>query len=210
VRILGMSPSEVVALLLIGMGPVSITLAYMPLALALPQDKRSALAWRTVLVAFIVAVGVVLLGASIVNNFGLTVEILLIAAGAAYIILAIPVLLATPTDVAPPAQVTDPLRLALSPLAVPELITPAGLATLFAVAAFAEDALSRLVFLGLVLVILALDFGLMWLSARFAHRLTKPILEIIGKVMAFILLGFGVRLALEGLAGLHVITLRGL
>src|SRR5260370_590662 len=126
----GMTWEENFALLLTAMGPVGITMSYMPIARALPPAMQRQLAWRTVLVGFIVVVGLMLLGGGVVQRFHLRSAVLLMAVGVTYFVLAIPMLLAEPSDLAPPPHIEEPLRLAISPLAVPALISPLAVALL--------------------------------------------------------------------------------
>src|SRR5258708_14062597 len=127
----GMTWEEIFALLLTAMGPVGITMSYMPIARALPRAVRRQWAWRTVLVGFIVVVGLMRLGGGVVQRFHLRSAVLLMAVGVTYFVLAIPMLLAEPSDLAPPPHIKEPLRLAISPLAVPALISPLAVAVLF-------------------------------------------------------------------------------
>src|SRR5260221_9597098 len=130
-NVFGMTWEENFALLLTAMGPVGITMSYMPIARALPPAVQRQLAWRTVLVGFIVAVGLMLLGGGVVQRFHLSLAVLLMGVGVTYFVLAIPMLLAGPSELAPPTHIKEPLRLAISPLAVPALISPLAVAGLF-------------------------------------------------------------------------------
>src|SRR6266849_1784937 len=76
-NVFGMTWEEIFALLLSAMGPVGITMSYMPIARALPPALQRQLAWRTVLVGFIVAVGLMLLGGGVVRRFHLSLAVLL-------------------------------------------------------------------------------------------------------------------------------------
>src|SRR5258708_2982056 len=127
----GMTWEENFALLLTAMGPVGITMSYMPIARALPPAVQRQLAWRTALVGFIVAVGLRVLGGGVVRRFHLSMAVLLMAVGVTYFVLAIPMLLAEPSELAPPPHIKEPQRLAISPLAVPALISPLAVAGVF-------------------------------------------------------------------------------
>lgn len=205
----GMTWGEIFALLLSAMGPVGITMSYMPIAQALPLDIQRQLAWRTVLVGFLVAVGLMLLGGGVVQRFHLRLAVLLMGVGVTYFVLAIPMLLAGPSDLSPPTQIKEPLRLAVSPLAVPALISPLAVALLFSVSAFAPSLTAALIFVGIVVAVLIIDLGLMLLSTYVAQYLTKPILEVLQKIFGFILLTFGIQLVLQALAKLGIMTATG-
>src|SRR5258708_36479946 len=113
----GMTWEENFALLLTAMGPVGITMSYMPIARALPPAIQRQLAWRTVLVGFIVAVGLMLLGGGVVQRFHFSLAVLLIGVGGTYFVLALPLLLGWPSDLLPPTQIKQAPRLSASTLA---------------------------------------------------------------------------------------------
>src|SRR5258708_36372629 len=120
-NLFGMHWEENVALLVTAMGPVGITMSYMPIARALPPAVQRGLAWRTVLVGCIVVVGLMLLGGGVVQRFPLRSAVLLMAVGVTYFVLAIPMLLAGPSELSPPPHMKGPLRLPILPRAVPRL-----------------------------------------------------------------------------------------
>ena len=205
----GMTWVDIFVLLLTAMGPVGITMSYMPIARALPPAMQRQLAWRTVLVGFMVAVGLMLLGDGVVRRFHLSEGVLLMGVGVTYFVLAIPMLLAGPGDPSPPTPIKEPLRLAISPLAVPELISPLAVALLFTVSAFVPSLTTALIFVGMVGAVLLIDLGLMLLSTYVAQYLTKPVLEVLQKIFGFILLTFGIQLVLLALAKLGITTAVG-
>jgi multiple antibiotic resistance protein len=205
----GMTWEENFALLLTAMGPVGITMSYLPIARALPPALQRQLAWRTVLVGFIVVVGLMLLGGGVVQRFHLRSAVLLMAVGVTYFVLAIPMLLAEPSDLAPPAHIKEPLRLAISPLAVPALISPLAVALLISGSASVPSLTAALIFVGMVGAVLSIDLGLMLLSTYVAQYLTKPILEVFQKIFGFILLTFGIQLVLQALAKLGIMMATG-
>jgi multiple antibiotic resistance protein len=205
----GMRWEEIVALLLTAMGPVGITMSYLPIAQALPPAMQRQLAWRTVLVGFIVAVELMLLGGGVVQRFHLRLAVLLMGVGVTYFVLAIPMLLAGPSELSPPTHIKEPQQLAISPLAVPALISPLAVALLFSVSAFVPSLAAVLIFVGIVVAVLSIDLGLMLLSTRVAQYLTKPVLEVLQKIFGFILLTFGIQLVLQALAKLAIMTATG-
>jgi multiple antibiotic resistance protein len=184
-------------------------MSYMPIARALPPALQRQLAWRTVLIGFSVAVGLMLLGGGVVQRFHLSLAVLLMGVGVTYFVLAIPMLLAEPSDLAPPTHIKEPLRLAISPLAVPALISPLAVAVLFSVSAFVPSLTAALIFVGIVGAVLIIDLGLMLLSTCVAQYLTKSVLEVLQKIFGFILLTFGIQLVLQALVKLGIMTAKG-
>src|SRR5258708_22672080 len=96
-----------------------------------------------------------LLGGGVVQRFHLRLAVLLMGVGVTYFVLAIPMLLAEPSDLSPPTQIKEPLRLAISPLAVPALISPLAVAAPFFGFSCGRRPPFRLLFFGL----LAVRFG---------------------------------------------------
>jgi len=207
--ILGLTLGEFFALLFIAMGPIRVIACYVPIARALPPEIQRQLAWRTILAGFIVVCVIVLIGAGVVKNFHLDLATLMLAAGLTYSILAIPLLLAEPSDFPATPEIKDPLRLAISPLAVPAMITPLGIATLFGVAASVPDLATVLVFLSMIVAMLVINVAGMLLALPLARFLTRPILEVFQKIFGFVLLAFGGRLILGALAYMGIIHMRG-
>src|SRR5258708_9301579 len=105
----GMTWEEVFALLLSAMGPVGITMSYMPIAQALPPNMQRQLAWRTVLVGFLGAVGLMLLGGGVVQRFHLRLALLLLGLGVTNFVLPIPLLLPGPSQLSPPTHIQQTL-----------------------------------------------------------------------------------------------------
>src|SRR5260370_9726736 len=149
-NLFGMIWVDIFALLLSAMGPVGITMSYLPIARALPPAMQRQLDGRTVLVGFIVAVGLLLLGGGVVRRFHLSLAALLMGVGVTYVVLAIPMLVTGPSDLSVPMPSKEPQRLAISPLAVPALIFPSAVALLFSVSAFVASLAAALIFLGMV------------------------------------------------------------
>ena len=208
-NLFGMTWVDIFALLLSAMGPVGITMSYLPIARALPPAMQRQLAWRTVLVGFIVAVGLLLLGGGVVRRFHLSLGALLMGVGVTYFVLAIPMLLAEPSDLSRPAPSNESQRLAISPLGVPALISPSAVALLFTVSAFVPSLAAALIFVGMVGAVLLIDLGLMLLSTYVARYVTQPILEVLQKIFGFILLTFGIQLVLQALAKLGIMMATG-
>ena len=208
-NILGVTWEEIFTLLLIAMGPVSVTMSYMPIAQALPPAMQRKLAWRTVLVGFIVAVLLIIFGGGVIRRFHLSLAVLLMGVGVTYFVLALPMLLARPSDLSPQTPIKEPLRLAISPLAVPAMISPLAMALLFSVSAFSSSLIATLIFLGIVVVVLLINLGFMLLSTYVAKHLTNPILEVFQKIFGFILLTFSIQLMLQALVRLGFIPAKG-
>src|SRR6266581_839893 len=204
----GMRWEEIFALLLIAMGPVGITMSYMPIAQALPPEMRRPLARRTILVGFMVALVLMLLGDGVIQGLHLS-SVLLMGVGVTYFVQALPMLLAGSSDLSAPADIKEPRGLAISPLAVPALISPMAVALLLSVSVIVASLTAALLFVGMVGVVLIIDLGLMLSFTYVAQYISKPILEVLQKIFGFIMLTFGIQLVLLALARLGIITATG-
>src|SRR5260221_10429183 len=115
----GMRWEEIFTLLLTAMGPVGISMSYMPIAQALPPEMRRPLARRTILVGFMVALVLMLLGDGVIQGLHLSSAVLLVGVGVDYFVEALPILLGGLGDLSAPADNKEPPGPALSPPAGP-------------------------------------------------------------------------------------------
>jgi multiple antibiotic resistance protein len=208
--IVGLSVGAWLGILFIGLSPIRTMLVYMGLARYLPLDVQRQLALRTVLIGALLAGLILLIGGAIARSYAARPEVLLIAGGLVLGIQALRSLGPQSLELPEPPKIADPLQLAISPLAIPLMITPVGVVALFYVAMVAPDASQLLAFFGLVVAVLALNFGAMLLSRHLSRFVTTAILGLIQQVFGLLILGMGVRLVLEGLTGLGVTTAIGI
>jgi multiple antibiotic resistance protein len=207
--ILELTLASIFIILFIGMGPVRVALGYIPIAAHFPAGVRRRLAWRTILAGLAVVVVVMLLGGRMVQSFQLRIEVLLIAGGVSFVVKGLGQLNVRPAPEFKLPEFENPMRLAISPLAVPVMIGPGGVVALFVVAAFVKEWVQLLVVFGLVVAILAMNLAVMLLSSFIAHYVTRPVLEVIQQVMGLLLLALGISMVLEELANLGVIDIVG-
>jgi small neutral amino acid transporter SnatA (MarC family) len=100
---------------------------------------------------------------------------------------------------------SDPLRLAVYPLAVPYLLNPVGIVVLVTVSAESESAGRIGLVVGLVALVLALDVAVFRWANRVGEHLDQSRLVVAEKVFGFLLAAIAVQLALTGLDGVGVI-----
>lgn len=209
-EILGTSLAEWAVVLFIGMGPVRAMLGFIPVAHSVPRELLGPLARRTVIVAFWICAGVVLFGGLFVRAFELSQGVLLAAAGLAFSERAFAMLATRPSDAARFPEFPNPMRLALSPLAVPAMISSGAVVALLIASAGVSDLGELAAFGGLVVGVLLLNLGAMHLSTRATRFVTVPVLEVIQQLFGVLLLGLGIRLTLEGLDDIGVLDAPGL
>jgi small neutral amino acid transporter SnatA (MarC family) len=154
-------------------------------------------------------VGLMLLGGGVIQSLHLSPAVLLMGVGVTYFVQALPMLLAGPSDLSALTEIKEPRRLAISPLAVPALISPMAMALLLSVSVIVPSLTAALIFVGMVGVVLIIDLGLMLSSTYVAQYITKPILEVLQKIFGFIMLTFGIQLVLQALAKLGIMKVTG-
>jgi multiple antibiotic resistance protein len=104
---------------------------------------------------------------------------------------------------------SDPMKLAVFPLAVPYLLNPAGIVTLVTVSAEAGSLGIFAIVLGLLVLVIVIDVIVFRWAERVSAHLDESRMLVTEKVFGFLLAALAVQLALNGLADLGVIHLVG-
>jgi len=139
--------------------------------------------WRVSLDALAIAGGIVLLIASVKTLSGFT-------------------LAETPAPVEPsrPADTRWMGRPVLSPLAIPAIITPAGVVVILLFAGLAlGDLAFRIQLLGLLLAIMTVNFLAMLFAEPILRRIGLPLLQIVGWVFSALQAGLAIQAILDSL-----------
>ena len=104
---------------------------------------------------------------------------------------------------------TDPMKLAVFPLAVPYLLNPAGIVVLVTLSAEAESFGLLAIVIVLVALVIGIDVVVFRLAKQVSAHLDESRMLVTEKVFGFLLAALAVQLALDGLADLGVIHLIG-
>ena len=198
---------EVALAFFIGMGPIKILGAYLATTHGASLSVRRAVAIRTVAVATVTALVLLLSGAVLLRIFHISGPALIIASSIVMLAVGLQTVLA-PDSADPDSHVAsqrDLLRQAVYPLAVPMLLNPAGIAA--AMLLSAEVAvLGGLV--GSVLVILAiaaLDLVVLLVAARAGGGIPREAIVITERIFGMLLVAVAIQLLLVGLGAIGVI-----
>jgi multiple antibiotic resistance protein len=168
------------------MGPLRAVPAFAAFTPKLDAPTRNKLALRGVLFAAVGVVLAVFTGAGVLNAWGASREALTAVIGLLLLLTALQGVIGWP---APPAPAPPPdgenlplTRLALSPLAFPNILPPFAVGVLILFAAYFPDAESQLKMVGLALGLLAVDL----VAMRYAQQILKAIgthtLQVLGAV----------------------------
>lgn len=188
-------------------GPVKIIPAFAQLTREADREFKRKLAILGAAIAFGIAAFVALAGETFVLRFRISLEALRIAGGLVLLVAVLIVLFSHPRTFELPAVRPSALQLAVSPLAMPVIIPPAGVAAIliFMMLAGRNTAMWRAVALGLV-SILILDFLVMFYNDTvMAIPGLLLILQVLGGVLAFLQAALAIQIMIVGFKGIPAI-----
>ncbi len=194
---------DVFLLLLIGIGPKIALVPFLELSAKMDEPTKERVIRKMLRTASITAILLMVFGGLLTRLLHFSTGALAIAGGIILLVISLAMILSrgegqTQHD-ADSAGATDPLRLAVFPLAVPYLLNPAGIVTLVTVSAEAES----LGIFALVLVLLAVVIGIDVVVFRWARQVSAHLdasrMLVTEKVFGFLLAALAVQLVLEGL-----------
>jgi multiple antibiotic resistance protein len=194
--------------LFLTLGPLKLLAPFAKMTRALDGAARRALAFKSVLLAFLALIVASMMGENTLIRWNIAPGSLLMTAGVIFFLVALkPVLeqFATqpppPSEGAPPPPPPRPFDLAF-----PTIVTPYGIAVLIVIMSLRGSEASALSVLGVALLILILDL----IAMLFADRLLKvplvaPLLGIVSVVMGVLQVALGVQAMVVALRllGLH-------
>ncbi len=190
------------------LGPVKIIHPFAKLTRdAEPHFARS-LAINAALIAATMCLLVAIAGRGLVSTYELSPEALQLAGGLVLLLSALKVIFPAAETQPRPAAKPTALQLAISPLASPIIVTPAGIAAilLFVMSAQAYPGVYRALALVLALILL-LDFLAMYFNAQILRVPgLLPSLQIVGAVLIFIQVALGIETMVRGLEGLGLVN----
>jgi multiple antibiotic resistance protein len=187
------------------LGPVKLIAPFAHLTADLEVRAARRLALEGVGIACVGGVVAAAMGQRALAAWGVSRATLLLAAG---IVLFVVALTRTIASYAPPVTAPRPGFLpphaAMSPLAVPLILTPYGIATFILILSVAHDLERQLVIFGLFLIIMLLDLAVMWF-VRPIVRWGGGLLALVGSVLGVLQVALGLQLGLEALGLLHIL-----
>lgn len=204
------TPRKVFIMLFLMLGPIKILMPFVNMTRGSDAAFRRRLATRAILFST-AALGVAgLLGNSMLDNFNIAVPVLALTGGLILFLVALQTVLQQaawpprPRPEEPPAG----LHLAFSPLAFPIIVTPYGIAAVIVFAALAQDDYAvKLVVVGVVLLILALD----WLAMLFAETILRwlgPVLQVFAVVLGITQIALGLQVIIHSLSMIGIFAER--
>ena len=196
-------------LLLIGIGPKIALVPFLAVTADMPEAIKRRVLRKMLVTAATVAALLLILGGVLTRLLHFSPGALGVASGIILLIIAGTMVLAQPggNGDAHTFHGQDPMQLATSPLAVPDLLNPAGIVVLVTLSAEASSVAVIAVGIAVLVVVLALDVVVFRWAVQVSSRLDAGRMLVTEKVFGFLLAALGVQLALDGLADLGVIHL---
>ncbi len=196
---------DVIVILLITIGPLKALIVYATLTGGADAALRRQIAFRTVIVATIVALLFVVAGEFILKVLHISLPALKIAGGIILMLFAIGMVMGGGhgnEDGAPRAITID---VAIYPLAMPMMATPQGLVAITALTAATTTRLQILA-IGLIVVgIMVFNLICLLLADRIIKALGPATLKIVEKVAGLLLTALAIQLMILGLVDLGLI-----
>jgi multiple antibiotic resistance protein len=196
-------------LLLIGIGPKIALVPFLEATKEMPEVTKRRVLRKMLTTAATVAVLLLVLGGLLTRLLHFSPGALGVASGIILLIIAVTMVLGQhdPNGGSHSAEQDDPMRMAVYPLAVPYLLNPAGIVVLVTASAEASSIAVVAVFVGVLIVILALDVAVFRWAVHVSNHLDASRMLVTEKVFGFLLAALAVQLALNGLSDVGVIHL---
>ena len=158
-----------------------------------PRLARS-IAVRATLVSSLALVLAAVLGQSTLSKYGIPLPDLALAGGLILFLVALRATLvqSTPSSAAGDEIAVPTLDMAITPLALPTIVTPYGVAAVIIFLALSPDLEARLI-IGVILLAIMLLNLIFMLLARHIHRFLGPFLQILGAVLGIVQVALGIR-----------------
>ena len=197
-------------LLLIGIGPKIALVPFVEVTSDMDPATKKLIVRKMLTTAGVVAVILVVLGELLSRLLHFSTGSLSVAGGLILIIIAATMVLGStdPRD-SKAIKGRDPAEIAVFPLAVPYLLNPAGIVTLVTLSAESDSVGVVAMVLGVLAVVLALDFAVFRAANRVSAHLDESRMLVTEKVFGFLLAALAVQLILNGLHSdgvIHLIT----
>ena len=196
-------------LLLIGIGPKIALVPFLEATASMDADTKRRVSQKMLMTASVVAVILLSLGELLTRLLHFSPGALSVAGGIVLLIIAVAMVLSSGEKRDESLKGRDPMLLAQFPLAVPYLLNPVGIVALVTLSGDANTWALFGVVLGVLVVVLGLDFIVFRWANRVSEHLDAGRMLITEKVFGFLLAALAVQLVLDGLSDAGVIHLTG-
>lgn len=161
------------------------------------QVRIALVAATTALITFALAV---FIGAGAMAQAGTTPAALILAAGLILLLTALRNIFAQGQGRTAKPRDPSGVGLGFAPLALPGIVTPAGVAIIIIFASYFPSLSDRLAILGVIALIVTANLAAMLLSHAFMRHIGPAPLQVVGAVFGVLQAAMGIEMLLSGLA----------
>jgi multiple antibiotic resistance protein len=191
---------QIFSMLFLMLGPFKIIGTFTKITHGADPKLVSAISNRAVLYASIALVLAAVVGESVIMKFGIPLPVLALSAGIILFLVALRNIiqqygLDEPSPVVP---VPPTMKMAMTPLAFPTIVTPYGIATVIVLTAISPELQDKVTVLVIVLIIMVINLILMMVN-RYIYKVLAVCLPILGAVLGVIQVALGLKIIYNSL-----------
>jgi multiple antibiotic resistance protein len=203
-----LGPAVVFTIFFVTLGPLKILGPFALRTRGLDDAATRRIAGRAFIIATIAVVAGSLLGRALLDNWAVSLESMIIAAGVIFFLVALRQLLAEydPALAAatPPPLPNDPTAAAIR-LLFPIVLTPYGIAAVIVLLANSKDTQRTAMILGLAVAVMVLNLLAMHYARKILVGVTMIVLQVLGAVLGVLQVALAIQFMLTGLQRLGTI-----
>ena len=190
-----LTSSQIFTFLFLMLGPFKILGPYAAITRHTDGKLARQIAIRAILFASTALLVAAFVGEKVITNFGIQLPILALAAGIILFLVALLNILEKFSPDPPQEVNTEPptLKVAMSPLAFPIIVTPYGIAAVIIFLALSPDLNSRLTVGAIILGIMIINLILMLIN-RYIFKYLAVILPILGAILGVVQVALGLKI----------------
>ncbi len=197
----------VFTILLMLLGPIKLIPTFARIMQGLDPDFKRSVASRSSLIASMLCAFIALAGDTVLIRYQISIDALRIAAALVLLISALQVIFPHPQPAAPASGTPTAMQLAATPVAVPGIVPPAGVAAIliFAMLAPQNPGLMLTVAISLAILMLLDVLAMYFIDGIMKVPGLTLVLTVLGAVLIFIQVCLAFEVFLRALRGLGLI-----
>jgi multiple antibiotic resistance protein len=199
-----LSLSMIFTAFMVMLGPVKVVAPFAKLTSGMDEAEARRIAGKAF--GFACAGGLVaaVVGQNTLVSWGISPSTLHLAGGVVLLMVALRTVLEQYEPAAAAPTAVGSRNIALSPLTFPTILTPHGIAILILLLAVTRDATRDAYIMGLFLVVMVLNWVVMWFARPIVRRGAIG-LAILGAVLGVLQVALAVQIMLDALRSMHVL-----
>jgi multiple antibiotic resistance protein len=196
---------DVIAILLITIGPLKASIVYATLTAGANASLRRAIAFKTVIVATIVVLIFIIFGEFILGIFHISLAALKLAGGLILLLFALGMVMGDDKKAkGPEGPVTA--AIAIYPLAMPLMATPQGIVAVVTLSA-AQPGLANMATLVVIsLAIMAINLAVLLFADKILGSGGGSAIQVVARVIGLLLAGLAMQLMIWGFTDLGLVA----